>query len=70
MGEQVERGYRELFEYSAVGMAEVTLQGVFRRVNKMFCRMMACEEKELLGLRFQDITHPDDLEEDIRLVED
>ncbi|MDD3159328.1 PAS domain S-box protein, partial [Anaeromusa sp.] len=70
MGEQVERGYRELFEYSAVGMAEVTLQGVFRRVNKMFCRMMACEEEELLGLRFQDITHPDDLEEDIRLVED
>ena len=70
MGEQVERGYRELFEHSAVGMAEVTLQGVFRRVNKMFCRMMACEEKELLGLRFQDITHPDDLEEDIRLVED
>ena len=70
MGEQVERGYRELFEHSAVGMAEVTLQGVFRRVNKMFCQMMACAEKDLLGLRFQDITHPDDLEEDIRLVED
>ena len=45
MGEQVERGYRELFEHSAVGMAEVTLQGVFRRVNKMFCQMMACAEK-------------------------
>ena len=70
MGEQVDRGYRELFEHSAVGMAEVTLQGVFRRVNKMFCQMMACAEKDLLGLRFQDITHPDDLEEDIRLVED
>lgn len=70
MGEQVERGYRELFDHSAVGMAEVTLQGVFRRVNKMFCQMMACEERELLGLRFQDITHPDDLAEDIRLVDD
>ena len=70
MSERTEFDYRELFEHSAVGMAEVTLHGVFRRVNKMFCQMMACEEKELLGLRFQDITHPDDLAEDVRLVED
>lgn len=70
MGEQTERGYRELFEHSAVGMAEVTLEGVFCRVNRMFCRMMACEEKDLLGSRFQEITHQDDLKEDVRLVEE
>ena len=47
MGEQVERGYRELFEHSAVGMAEVTLQGVFRRVNKMFCQMIQLYKRSL-----------------------
>jgi PAS domain S-box-containing protein len=43
-------------------MALVGLDGSWLRTNAKLCQILGYEEAELLGLRFQDLTHPDDLE--------
>ena len=53
------------FEHSPVGMALVGLEGRWVRVNRSLCRMLGYDATELMALTFQDITHPDDLEEDL-----
>lgn len=53
--------FESAFEYSAIGMAMVSLQGKWLKVNKELCRMMGYEEEELLSMTFQEMTHPDDL---------
>ena len=46
---------------TTAGFAQVDLEGRFTLVNQRFCEIAARSESELLQLRMQDITHPDDL---------
>ncbi|MCU0925159.1 MAG: PAS domain S-box protein [Hydrogenophaga sp.] len=57
------------FEHAAAGISHVALNGRLMRVNQTFCRMVGYSEAELLQLDFQRITHPDDVEPDVTLVE-
>jgi PAS domain S-box-containing protein len=57
------------FEEAPIGMALVAPDGRWLRVNRAVCAITGYSEAELLGGRFQDITHPDDLGEDLALVE-
>jgi PAS domain S-box-containing protein len=54
--------YRTTFEMAAVGIAQVSLDGRFIDVNTRLARKLGRERDELRALRFQDITHPDDVE--------
>lgn len=54
--------YRRTFEQAAVGMAHVTPDGCFLRVNPRFCEIVGWPADYLLGRTFQEITHPDDLD--------
>jgi PAS domain S-box-containing protein len=45
----------------AVGMAVVSPEGQWLRVNAYLCDMLGFQEPELLAMTFQEITHPDDL---------
>lgn len=63
-----EERFRKAFQYSAIGMALVGLDGHWLRVNHALCQMIGYSEQELLGLTFQDITHPDDLDSDLDFV--
>ncbi len=54
--------FRSLFELSAIGMAQVSRDYKFVRVNRKFCQMLGYSEQELLGLTFLDVTHPEDRE--------
>ena len=56
---------RATFEQAAVGIAHVTPEGRFIRINKKFCEIVGYSHEEMLTLSFQDITHPDDLETDL-----
>lgn len=56
------------FQYAAIGMALVAPDGTWLMVNKTLCDLTGYSEEELLGGTFQDITHPDDLEEDLEYV--
>lgn len=58
------------FEHSPVGMALVLPDGTWSRVNRSLCRMVGYSAEELRSMTFQDITHPDDLDEDLGLVQE
>jgi len=63
-----EERFRATFEQAAVGIAHVSLKGGFLRINRKFCEIVGHSHEELIGLTFQDITHPDDLEADLEQV--
>ena len=62
-----EQRFRSAFEDAGIGMAISSPGGRYLRVNRAFCGMVGYTEDELLGMTFRDITHPDDLREDLRL---
>jgi len=57
------------FDYAPIGMAIVALSGRWLQVNRSVCELLGYSESELLQMTFQDITHPDDLDADLALVE-
>jgi PAS domain S-box-containing protein len=63
-----EAQYRGIFEQAAVGICHCSLEGVFQRVNRRMTEILGYGEAELLRLNFRDITHPDDLAEDLNHV--
>lgn len=57
-----EAKFRGAFEFSAIGMTIVSIDGRWLQVNREFCNITGYTESELLKLRFRDITHPDDID--------
>lgn len=53
---------RGAFEHSAIGMALVSPDGKWIKVNRTLCQMLGYSETELLEMSFKDVTHPDDQE--------
>ncbi len=66
--EESEERLRATFEQAAVGIAHVGIDGRWQRVNQKLCDIAGYGGDELLGLTFQDITHPDDLEADLAQI--
>ncbi len=64
-----EERFRLAMEEAPMGMAIVALTGRFVRVNKALCGLLGYTAEEMRALRFQDITHPADLENDLALVD-
>ena len=60
-----EQRFELAFSDGQIGMALVSLDGTWLRVNPALCRIVGYAEDDLLGARIQDITHPDDLEADL-----
>lgn len=60
--------FQSAFEFAAIGMALVSPEGKWLRVNRSVCKITGYNETELLARTFQDITHPDDLESDLENV--
>ena len=56
-----EAQFRGAFEYSAVGMAMFSLDGKCIRANQRLSDMLGFGIDELIGMGFEDITHPDEL---------
>lgn len=63
-----EESFSGAFDNSAVGMALVDIDGKWLKVNDSICESLGYTEKELMGLTFQDITHPEDLMKDLVLL--
>ena len=61
--------WRLTMEHSPVGMALVSPAGEILTANAALCDMLGYEPEALAAKTFQDLTHPDDLASDMRLVE-
>ena len=57
------------FRFAAIGMAIVSPDGRWLRVNKALCRLVGYSEEALLKIDFQTITHPEDLDTDMDHVQ-
>ncbi|QHG88279.1 PAS domain S-box protein [Xanthomonas cucurbitae] len=58
------------FETAPQGMAIVSLDGSWRDVNPSLCSILGYPREQLLRTTFQQITHPDDLQMDLQLVQE
>jgi PAS domain S-box-containing protein len=63
-----EEAFRGNFESAAIGMALLNESGQWLKVNKSLCEIVGYNEEELMQLTFQDITHPADLDLDLKLL--
>ncbi|MEQ7800267.1 PAS domain S-box protein [Pedobacter sp. ASV1-7] len=63
-----EERFRLAFQHAAIGMAIVSLEGKWLRVNRSLFNILGYRPSELLRLTFQDITHPEDLDKDLNLL--
>jgi PAS domain S-box-containing protein len=63
-----EERFRSAFDNAAVGMAIVALDGSLIRVNAELEKITGYASEELLTMRVNDVTHPDELEENRRNV--
>jgi PAS domain S-box-containing protein len=57
-----------VMQASSIGMAVVSLQGVWEEVNPALCRMLDYPADELVGRRIGEFTHPDDVAESERFI--
>lgn len=56
-----EMRFRAIFEQAAVGIANISPEGKFIRINQKYCDILGLSHSEMLKLTFQDITYSDDL---------
>lgn len=64
-----ESRFRNIFENAPIGMGIGTLEGKFLQVNNAFCAMFGYTKVELEQMKFEDITHPDDLSTSTAMVQ-
>jgi PAS domain S-box-containing protein len=65
---QSEAKFRATFENAAVGIAHVGPDGTWLDVNQRLCEIVGYSRDEIIAKKFQDITHPDDLDADLENV--
>lgn len=57
-----EAEYRMLFEQAAVGFCYIDQSGRILKANDKLCKIFGYSMEELLNMRFQDVSHPEELE--------
>jgi diguanylate cyclase (GGDEF)-like protein/PAS domain S-box-containing protein len=67
MGE-AEEPFRLAFEHAPIGIALVSPEGAFMRVNHALSDLLGYSEAELVTKTFQELTHPEDLDSDLEFV--
>ena len=60
-----EEHFRNAFDYAAIGMALVSPEGNWLRVNRSLCEIVGYNEGEMLASDFQTMTHREDLGNDL-----
>ncbi|MEI9999475.1 MAG: PAS domain S-box protein [Verrucomicrobiota bacterium] len=63
-----EERFSSAFEHAPIGMALVSLEGRWLKVNQALCDIVGYSREELAEKSFQDLTHPKDLDADLAHV--
>lgn len=64
-----EERWRLTIDNAPVGIAVVSLEGRFLRSNAALCSILGYSSEQLAELTFQELTHPEDLDADLGLIE-
>lgn len=64
-----ETRFRNAMEYSAIGMALVGTEGQWLQANKALCHFLGYSQEELRALTFQQLTWPEDLNNDLEQLQ-
>jgi two-component system, cell cycle sensor histidine kinase and response regulator CckA len=56
-----EEQFHSSFEESGIGMALISTDGRWVRVNRAVCELLGCTPDDLIGLSVEGVTHPDDV---------
>ncbi len=56
------------FDHAPIGMALVSPEGQWIKVNNSLCTILGYDRDDLMALTFQDVTHPEDLQADLAHV--
>ncbi len=67
--QESERRLDHMFADARIGMAVTDSRGRWVRANAALCEMLGYSEEELRGTRFADVTHPDDLDENLQSLQ-
>lgn len=57
--------FNQAFSFAPIGMAIVSIEGQWLKVNKALLKITGYSEEELLTTTFQELTYPEDLEADL-----
>ena len=63
-----EERFSSAFKFAPIGMALVSLEGRWLKVNQAICELVGYTQEELQAMTFQQVTYPDDLEADLNQV--
>ena len=63
-----EARFYAVFANASIGMAILAPEGRVLAANAVLCAMLGYGEGELSGMDFRDVTHPDDIEREERLI--
>lgn len=70
----VEEDYKFLFESTfkeaSVGLFHISLEGELVRINDELCRLLGYQRNELKSKDFEEISHPEDFEEEKQYIDD
>ncbi|HSM63368.1 MAG TPA: PAS domain S-box protein, partial [Gillisia sp.] len=59
--EETSAQFKNAFEFSPNGMAMISLDGKWLKVNRILSKLLGYSQKEFLELDFNEITHPEDI---------
>ena len=65
-----EQRFRGAMRAASIGMCIIGPDGSFLEVNPALCELLGREESDLRVTTWQELTHPDDLEIDVGLVQE
>ncbi|MHA1520731.1 MAG: PAS domain S-box protein [Promethearchaeota archaeon] len=63
----VEENFKIIFERAPVGIALVGMENQLLKANEAYCEILGYSEHEVKQQKITDFTHPDDVEENMRL---
>src|SRR5262245_43486896 len=62
------RHFQATFERAVIGIAHLSPEGRWLRVNRRLCEFLGYDRDELAACTWQDVTHPDDLAADLAQI--
>ncbi len=65
-----EAKFKASFTFSAIGMAIVSLEGKFLKVNNQLCSILGYREDELLAKNYHDLGYKEDTYEDLKFFDE